>query len=103
MNPTIIKRDRVQVAANPVPVGAKAHASHAAAHGAAGAHAGDAKSVRLLEHDGRVRAIELTCSCGEVTVIELDYPAAAGPQSPKPGTQPGPPTGHGPVPPEVPA
>jgi len=31
------------------------------------------KAVRLLEEDGRVTAIELTCSCGEVTVVELLY------------------------------
>jgi len=35
------------------------------------------KSVRLLEQQGQVRAIELTCDCGEVTVIELQYPDRA--------------------------
>ncbi len=33
----------------------------------------DQKQVQLLEDEGVVRAIELTCSCGEVTVIELEY------------------------------
>jgi hypothetical protein len=32
------------------------------------------KDARLLEIDGRVLAIEVTCSCGERTVVELDYP-----------------------------
>jgi hypothetical protein len=32
------------------------------------------KSVRLVRLDGDVRALELTCSCGEVTLIELTYP-----------------------------
>ncbi|MCP3914779.1 MAG: hypothetical protein GY711_04365 [bacterium] len=31
------------------------------------------KAVRLLESEGLARAIEITCSCGEVTVVELDY------------------------------
>ena len=35
-----------------------------------------AKSVRLLKLDGEVRALELTCSCGERSVIELDYSEA---------------------------
>lgn len=35
-----------------------------------------AKSVRLLKLDGEVRAIELTCSCGERSLIELDYSEA---------------------------
>jgi hypothetical protein len=32
------------------------------------------KSARLLEEQGVVRAIELRCACGEVTVFELEYP-----------------------------
>ncbi len=32
------------------------------------------KSVRLLEIEQVVRAIEFTCSCGETSVVELDYP-----------------------------
>jgi len=34
------------------------------------------KSVRLLEVEQVVRAIEFTCSCGEVSVVELDFPEA---------------------------
>jgi len=29
--------------------------------------------TRLVRADGVVRAIEVTCACGEVTVLELDY------------------------------
>ena len=32
------------------------------------------KRVELLRVGERVHALELTCSCGEVTVVELDYP-----------------------------
>ncbi|MFT4539824.1 MAG: hypothetical protein ACI841_001356 [Planctomycetota bacterium] len=31
------------------------------------------KQVQLLEDEGVLRAIEIHCSCGETTVIELDY------------------------------
>ncbi|MEM7518357.1 MAG: hypothetical protein AAF368_15725 [Planctomycetota bacterium] len=31
------------------------------------------KNVRVLERDGKPLAVELTCSCGEVTVLELNY------------------------------
>ncbi|HIG11712.1 MAG: hypothetical protein ABGY71_08740 [bacterium] len=33
------------------------------------------KGVRLIHKDQDVRAIEITCACGGVTVIELQYPA----------------------------
>lgn len=32
--------------------------------------------VRLLRAGGVVHAIEITCSCGEVALVELDYPPA---------------------------
>ena len=35
--------------------------------------AGGQKRVELLRVDERVRALEITCACGEKTVIELDY------------------------------
>jgi hypothetical protein len=41
------------------------------------------KAVRLLEDEGAVVAIELSCSCGEVTVVELEY-AETPPTEPKP-------------------
>ena len=34
------------------------------------------KTVELLRIEGRVQAIELLCSCGEKTLIELDYDQA---------------------------
>ena len=35
---------------------------------------GDCKaSVQLLHIDGQVRALEVRCGCGDVTVVELDY------------------------------
>ena len=35
-----------------------------------------AQGVRLLRERGLVHAIEITCSCGEVALVELDYPPA---------------------------
>ncbi len=32
------------------------------------------KDVELLRHDGVVHALQITCSCGETTVVELTYP-----------------------------
>src|SRR5204863_4295031 len=32
------------------------------------------KKAVLVEHAGRPRAIEITCSCGETTLIELVFP-----------------------------
>lgn len=34
------------------------------------------KSARPITIEGAIRAIEVTCSCGETTVIELEYPHA---------------------------
>lgn len=34
------------------------------------------KEVELLREGDVVRAIQLKCSCGEVTVMELNYPEA---------------------------
>ena len=31
--------------------------------------------VKVHETGGRVQAIEVTCACGETTVIELEYPS----------------------------
>ena len=36
-----------------------------------------AKSVEILRVGDRVHALELVCSCGEKTLIELDYPEAS--------------------------
>lgn len=35
---------------------------------------GKSKQVQVLEDEGVIRAIEIRCSCGETTVIELEYP-----------------------------
>ena len=34
------------------------------------------KTVQLLKEGDAVRAIELECSCGEKTVLEIDYEAS---------------------------
>ena len=31
------------------------------------------KSVRLVDHEGRPRAIEFSCTCGETTLVELVF------------------------------
>jgi hypothetical protein len=36
------------------------------------------KHVRAIEHEGVVRAIEITCSCGETTRVELVLEPAKG-------------------------
>jgi hypothetical protein len=68
--PTVVKKHFVQVdGRGPLP-GRGPHAQRACR-----------KDVRLVVLDGSVRGIELTCSCGETTLIELEYPAAATPAS----------------------
>jgi len=62
MNHGIIKKDRVLMPG----------ATQPAAAIPAGKAAACAKSVRTLSSDHRVRAIEITCSCGEKTLVELD-------------------------------
>lgn len=37
------------------------------------AHGPRGPGVRLVRIDGRVQAIELTCRCGDVSVLEIDY------------------------------
>ncbi len=37
------------------------------------------KSVELLRQGGVVHAIQITCSCGDTTVVELDYPEPSPP------------------------
>jgi len=66
----IIKRERVQVEpgrrAATVASGKTGTCVAPATHGSG-------KQVRLLREEDVVRAVELTCSCGEVTLIELSY------------------------------
>lgn len=37
------------------------------------ARAAHAPGVNLVRIDGRVQAIEVTCRCGDVSVLEVDY------------------------------
>lgn len=42
-------------------------------------HQGDGRSepmLRTLSEDGVVRAIEVTCACGQAVTVELAYPLA---------------------------
>ena len=64
MNPTIIKKDEARLA-EPVPL------TDPSTPSATCATAG----VRVHETGGQVQAIEVTCTCGETTVIELEYPS----------------------------
>lgn len=72
---TIIKNNRVEVRE----LTYEELMSSALARGANVACEPTAKSVRTLTDRGHVHALEVTCSCGDVTVIELDYPEAPDP------------------------
>lgn len=74
MQPHIIKHQRVQMTDAAVSAGAP---STGAAHKSAGR-----KHVRLIEHEGVVRALEVICSCGETTRIELAFGPTATPVKP---------------------
>ncbi len=39
------------------------------------------KQVELLQEDGIVHAIQVRCTCGEITVLELEYPSPSGEKS----------------------
>ena len=62
MNPTIIKRENVRLAESVSKTTPGASSAECATAG-----------VRVHETEGQVKAIEVTCSCGETTVIELEY------------------------------
>lgn len=68
MTQLVIKKDRVQIEGRAEP------RSLATREGSVGRHA---KSAVLVEHEGVVRAIEVTCACGEKTLIELAYATLA--------------------------
>jgi len=77
MSQPIIKRERVKVRPRAsqtdcAPVHLIQDGDPAPVHGQ--------KAVRLLEEGGRVRVIEFTCSCGELTTVELSYPGEAVPE-----------------------
>jgi len=62
--PAIIKRERVVLAGVEPKAPLRSSAS---------ANACRKKSARLVEHEGRVRAVEFTCSCGEASLVELVF------------------------------
>jgi hypothetical protein len=72
MESRILKHDRIVDATGP---------SFGAPRPAAASN--HAKRARLVEVDGVVRAIECTCSCGETTLLEIEYPADDRKASPK--------------------
>lgn len=60
MTQGIIKRDRVVLPGGTAPSPLRSSATPCK------------KSVRTLLHDGLARALEITCSCGETTLVELE-------------------------------
>ena len=48
--------------------------SHASGVGRGHGQTLAAQGVKLLREGDDVRAIEITCACGEITVVELQYP-----------------------------
>lgn len=68
MQPVIIKRERVALGAPPPRPERNAQAASCSSTPAK-------PSLRAVEQDGVVVALELTCSCGEVSLVELRYPA----------------------------
>lgn len=75
MQHSIIKKELVRLAE----AGAQAPQPNGAARGSAARPARNAKGVQLLRVGSRVRAVELTCSCGERSVIEFEYPEDTAP------------------------
>ena len=67
MQPLVIKRHNVRIER-----GREAMAATAEETPVEEEHA--EKAVRLLEENGVVSALEVRCACGQVTVIELEYP-----------------------------
>lgn len=83
---SVIKRERVRLEAPQPNAGAgSGEASHASTAGRESRDAPGATQLELIEADGRVRAIQVTCGCGEVALIELEYePVREPPEPPKP-------------------
>lgn len=80
MGASIIKHDRVRF-------GEASPARAQAAKPGAPSAARPAKKVELVRHEGEVRAIEVTCACGEVTLVEVEYEAQGA--APAPATPSG--------------
>lgn len=64
MNPTIIKKEDARLTESVSLSDPSAPSTPCATEG-----------VKVHETGGQVRAIEVTCACGETTVIELEYPS----------------------------
>ncbi len=65
---SVIKKERVRVGeAAAHPASTEVHATSSAERRAS------APGVRLVRIDGRIEALEVTCRCGEVSVVEIDY------------------------------
>ena len=74
---SVIKHDRVRVDASLVDVPSALPAGNGAP-GTSKSPARCRKSVQLLRDKDVVHAVELRCSCGEVTVVEFEYGPPAG-------------------------
>ncbi|MEO0650274.1 MAG: hypothetical protein AAFZ65_06315 [Planctomycetota bacterium] len=64
----LIKRERVQLSSD----GGEAPTRARGGGPRHGAHAGP-KSARLVRLEGRVVGIEFTCSCGQSSLLEIDF------------------------------
>jgi len=62
----VIKREHVRVQEEPAPHPAPALPRHRATH------------VELVRDEGRVVGIQVSCRCGEVIVVEVEYEEEAG-------------------------
>lgn len=69
MEARILKSNQVVDATGPLP-----SATAPVTRSGAPAPSKHAKRARLIEAEGGALAIECTCSCGEITLIELDLP-----------------------------
>jgi hypothetical protein len=65
---SVIKKSNVQLAGNASAPSARAPAAKAPTC---------ANRVRPLRVGGVIAALEITCTCGETTLVELDYPHAS--------------------------
>jgi len=66
----VIKKNHVQLGERDLDAGGMTPASASATRARAAAHA---PGVHLVRIDGRVQAIEVTCRCGDVSVLAIDY------------------------------
>jgi hypothetical protein len=66
---SVIKKEHVRLAEGPPPT----EHPDVRPDGSQPARCAPVPGVRLVRLDGRVQAIEVTCRCGEVTVLDLEY------------------------------